>query len=289
MMMPCRLLQRSLLVSTLLLMPVATARLAAQDTTPDSGKVLSIIREVLKPGKDGPPHEKTEAAYVRAMKASKSDDYYLAFTALTGPPRVLFISAYSSFADLEAKRKEVTPATQAALDAANTPDGELLTETTTGAFVRRDDLSTNVKAMPAGAHLLQILQIIVKPGTEQEFEQSAKLYMADYTKAVPDAHWTCYQLYFGSAVGSEYIFMTAMKSMAEADKELAGDMNFGKSTSPADLKKMDAGLAASAVSMMTNVFMISKKMSYPDPKMVAADPKYWAPEPAAKAPVKKTP
>src|SRR5271156_7058265 len=71
---------------------------AQQGAVLPTQKVLVITREVVKPGKDGTPHEKTEGAFVHALAAAKSDVHYYAATSLTGPPRARFFSTYSSFA-----------------------------------------------------------------------------------------------------------------------------------------------------------------------------------------------
>jgi hypothetical protein len=64
-------------------------------------KVLVINREILKPGKGGAAHQKTESAFLRAMAAAKDTEYYLGMDALSGPSRSLFFTGYDSFADWE--------------------------------------------------------------------------------------------------------------------------------------------------------------------------------------------
>src|SRR5271165_7133833 len=85
----------------MLLSFIASAPLAVfaqQNGVLPTQKVLVITREVTKPGKDGTPHQKTEGAFVHALAAAKSDIHYYAVTSLSGPPRALFLSAFSSFA-----------------------------------------------------------------------------------------------------------------------------------------------------------------------------------------------
>ena len=84
----------------------------AQEPTPPP-KVLSVIREFVKPGKSGAPHEKAESAFVQAMTRAKWPTHYLAVSSITGKPRVLFLTGYDSF---EAWEKDVL-ATQSNADA----------------------------------------------------------------------------------------------------------------------------------------------------------------------------
>src|SRR5271170_4973430 len=142
-----------------------TPSVSAQDKTMVSPKILSITREFPKPGKEGGPHEKTEGDFVKAMSQAKATDYYYALASLSGRPRVLFMSAYPSFADIEAERKKVNSnaALSAELDRANEADGDLLAETSSSMWMRRDDLSFN-QGFRVGARYESISQFVVRPG-----------------------------------------------------------------------------------------------------------------------------
>ena len=50
---------------------------AAQEPTPPP-KVLSVVREFVKPGKSGELHEKAESAFVQAMTRAKWPTHYFA-------------------------------------------------------------------------------------------------------------------------------------------------------------------------------------------------------------------
>jgi hypothetical protein len=252
----------------------------------DSGKILVIVKEVLKPGKEGQAHEKTEAQFARAMAASKVDDYYMGMTSLSGPPRALFFSSYSSLAELEAKRKAAPASLGPVLDKINEADGAVLSDVSTTYFVRNDKLSTNVKSAPSGVHYMEITSVLVKPGREAEFEQASKMYLDDMVKGVPSAHWTCYSSYYGHTEGTLYIFLTALKSMAEADAEMASMSDFAKAAGPMDLVKLNDEVTTTALTFETNIFRISPSMSYPNPAMAAADPDFWKPKPMPAAPKK---
>ena len=122
---------------------VAAAQESAGMSTPP--KVLVIQREVLKPGKGGAPHQKTESAFVRAMAAAKDTTYYLGMDAISGPSRSLFFTGYGSFAEWEkeALAEQKNAALSAALDRAAVADGDLLQSYETSMFVLRDDYSLN--------------------------------------------------------------------------------------------------------------------------------------------------
>src|SRR5271167_4494140 len=92
--------------------------------------VLVVFREVLKPGKNGMTHEKSESAFVQAFAKAKWPTRYFAVDSLSGHPRSLFFVGYASFAawekDMLATQKN--PQLAALLDRAGVVDGELLSE-----------------------------------------------------------------------------------------------------------------------------------------------------------------
>src|SRR6202011_6409152 len=86
----------------------------AQDmpNPPMPPKVLVIGREYTKPGKSGAAHEKTESAFVQAMKRAKWPTHYLAVESVSGKSRALFLTGYDSFdaweKDVSAQQKNAT-------------------------------------------------------------------------------------------------------------------------------------------------------------------------------------
>jgi quinol monooxygenase YgiN len=243
------------------------------------------VREFTKPGKEGSAHEKTEGAFVAAMKANKGTAHYIALTSLSGPSRALFLSGYPSLAAVEEERKEGGPTLGMALDKANLADGDLLSEVDESAWSRRDDLSTNVKS-GAGMHYMEVSQYVVKPGHEAEFSELAKLYV-EGVKAVPEMHWTTYEMMYGGGTGPTFLTLTAYKSMADADAAWGAFGPFAKAVGKDGMKRISELSASCLSTMMTNLFAVSTKMSIPPAEMVAADPAFWTPKPVVKAPAKK--
>ncbi|WP_353065224.1 hypothetical protein RBB77_05010 [Tunturibacter psychrotolerans] len=255
-----------------------TLTVSAQDKTIASQKILTIQREFTKPGKEGAAHEKSEAAFAQAMAGAKATDYYYALSSLSGRPRVLFLSAYPSFADIEAERKKVNgnASLSAELDRANEADGDLLAETNSSMWVRRDDLSLN-QGFRVGARYEELTQFVVRPGHTGEWDELVKLVIAAYKKGVPDAHWGTYELVYGG--GGTYLVITTLRSGEEIDADFAKDPKFIEALGPDGLKKLEALEASCVVSRESNLFRIAPKMSYPPPALVQAEPDFWTPKP----------
>src|SRR5437667_12516816 len=87
-----------LLVATFLCAGVAVAAAQAKsDGVTPPPKVLVVIREFLKPGKGGSPHEKAESAFVQAFARAKWPTHYFAANSVSGKNRALFFVPYDSF------------------------------------------------------------------------------------------------------------------------------------------------------------------------------------------------
>jgi hypothetical protein len=239
---------------------------------------LTIQREFTKPGKEGAAHEKSEAAFSKAMADAKATDHYYALTSLSGRPRVLFLSTYPSFADIEAERKKVNAnaSLSAELDRANEADGDLLAETNSSMWMRRDDLSLN-QGYRVGARYEELTQFVVRPGHMGEWTELVKLVIAAYKKGVPDAHWGTYEQLYGG--GSTFLVITTLRSAEEIDSNFAKDPKFIEALGPEGLKKLETLEASCVESRQSNLFRIAPKMSYPPEALVQAEPDFWTPKP----------
>ena len=151
---------------------------AAQETGSKPPKVLTIFREVLKPGKAGMVHEKAESAFVQAFTKANWPTHYFAATSLSGKPRALFFVGYDSFdawgKDMQATDKNAALA--AALDRATMADGELLSESEGITLAYRPDQSLRADSVHI-AHMryFEITVFHVKPGHEKDWDDAVKL------------------------------------------------------------------------------------------------------------------
>src|SRR5215469_2505736 len=191
-------------------------------------KVLVIGREYVKPGKAGELHEKAESAFVQAMVKAKAPTNYIALTSLSGKSRALFFTFYDSFDawEKDAAATEKNAALNTSLDHAAITDGELLDSIDQSVFVYRDDFSLRPKYgdLPH-RRALEILICHVRPGRIAEWNELVKMVRAGYEKAMPDAHWACFQNAFGGANGT-FIFLIARKSASEIDTAFAQSPQF---------------------------------------------------------------
>ncbi len=242
-------------------------------------KVLQVIRENLKPGKSGSPHEATESGFVKAFQAAKWPTHYLAMDSMTGSPRSLFFVAYDSFAawekDAMATQHDATLA--AALDRAAIADGALLESSESSVFVYRDDFSLRAPVNIPLMRYFEIQRFKIRPGHEKEWDTLVKMYVNGYEKTVPNAHWATYESAYGTNNSGVYIVITPMKSAAEVDQNFADSKKFTGAMGEDWMKKAGDLAAACIESSQDNLFLFNPKLSYVSDDWIKADPAFWKP------------
>ncbi len=258
----------------------------AQATDMGPPPVLVIQREFVKPGKSGLVHEKSESAYVAAMRAAKWPTPYLAMTSMSGRPRALFMLGYGSFADWEKDNKamEKNATLSAALDKLGVIDGDLLTEFNQSVFTYDPEYSLRAHDVVHDRYF-EISQYHIKPGHRAEWIELMKLYKDGYGKAgTPLANWAAYESYYGEDNGGLYLAISGMKTLAEDDQTMGDGKKFSDAVGESGMKKVRELTAACIESVQTNLFEFSPKMSYASEDWIKADP-FWKPKaPAAAKP-----
>ena len=245
--------------------------LFAQDILPGA-KLLVISREYTKPGKDGAPHQAVEGAYPKALAAGKVPNHYYAAVSLSGPPRVLFFHGYDSYAEWADQRQGTDPALASTLARTTAADGDLLSSKDYSVWAKRDDLSLN-PGFRVGARVEVIIQYRVRPGHAEEFEDLVKLYTQGY-QGVSGMHWGTYEEIYGSP-GNTFLVIITHKAAAELDAEDENDKKFADALGADGLKKLAALEASCLESKQADLFFIDPKMSYPNEKILKADPEFW--------------
>ncbi len=249
-------------------------------------KVMVVIREFLKPGKGGAPHEKAESAFVQAFARAKWPTHYLAANSVSGKNRALFFVPYDSFEawekDNQAQQKNAALA--AALDRASVGDGELLSETDASLLVYNEEQSLRAPVDIAHMRYFEISLFRVRSGHRKEWSDAVKLVKEAYEK-IPDMHWAMYEAAYGQE-DVTYIVIQPLKSLAEVDQGMERDKQFMAAMGEEGMKKLGE-LESSAIEFtQSNLFQFSPAMSYPPDAWVKADPDFWKVKAAAPAKAK---
>jgi len=271
-----------MLLGSSLILSFVTIAFAQEHQGPS--KVLTIQREYTKPGKGGSVHEKSEAAFVQIYARAKTLAPYVAASAITGKPRVLFFTGYDSF-DAWQKDTEQTdkPGISAALDRASAADGELLESSDQSAFYYRPEYSLRTdKVEIAKMRFVEIAAYHMKPGSDHAMDEIMKTVLAAAEKGMPSTNWACYQSMYGAPEGV-FLFITLMKDASEIDRNISENKGFAEALGEAGGKKLAELSAAAVESSEVNLFSFSPRMSYPPEEWIKADPDFWKPKPAPAA------
>jgi hypothetical protein len=259
---------------------------AAQDAstpTASTPKYLQVIVEYPKPGKGGLAHDKTEGAFVQAMRKAKFPLHYTAYNAISGRARAIYLGAFNSFDELQQANKIYdAPAVASEFERINVADGDLLNEAHTLIFSSDPELSYHSKTPGPQNRYLEADIVQIRPGHGKDFEDLMKLYMAAFDKAGTTQHWGAYRTEYGESIG-EYVFLTASNSEAEIDQRFSEDPKIGAALSDDDKKKIRELRAASIETERVELYSVNPAQSYVTDDYIQADPGFWKPRTAAPA------
>ena len=259
----------------------AAAQDASAATTASTPKYLQVIVEYTKPGKGGLAHDKTEGAFVQAMRKAKFPLHYTAYNATSGRTRAIYLGAFNSFDEMQQANKIYdAPAVASEFERINVADGELLDEAHTIIFSSDPELSYHSKTPGPQNRYLEADIVQVRPGHGKDFEDLMKLYMAAFDKAGTTQHWGAYRTEYGESVG-EYVFLTASNSEAEIDQRFSEDPKIGAALMDDDKKKIRELRAASIESERVEMYSVNPAQSYVSDDYIQADPGFWKPKAAA--------
>jgi hypothetical protein len=261
----------------------AAAQDASAATTASTPKYLQVIVEYTKPGKGGMAHDKTEGAFVQAMRKAKFPLHYTAYNAISGRARAIYLGDFNSFDEWQQANKIYdAPAVASEFERINVADGELLNEAHTLIFSSDAELSYHSKTPGPQNRYLEADIVQVRPGHGKDFEDLMKLYMAAFDKAGTTQHWGAYRMEYGESIG-EYVFFTASNSEAEIDQRFSEDPKIGAALSDDDKKKIRELRAASIESERVELYSANPAQSYVTDDYIQADPGFWKPKTAAPA------
>ena len=258
---------------------VAGSTLAAAQDAPTPFKVLQITREETKPYKGGAAHDKTESAFVQAMIKAKFPAHYIALNSMSGKSRSIYLTIYNSFAEWEKDNKlmDANAALTAEVERASTADGELLESVDQTILTSDSELSYKSRPDLSHARYLEMSVYHVRAGHGDEWKKLAKLVKDGHEKAGTSAHWTMYEVAYGTTDGT-YMALSADDSMADIDTGFAESKKFMDALGPDGVKQFRALFASAVDTSYSQLFSINPKQSYPMDEWVKNDPNFWRPK-----------
>ncbi len=254
---------------------------AAQDAstaTSSMPKYMQVVVEYTKPGKGGLAHDKTEGAFVEAMRKANFPLHYVAYNAMSGRGRAIYLSPFNSFEEVQKANKIFDePAVGSEFDRINAADGDLLADAHTLIFSSDAELSFHSRTPGPKNRFLEADIFQVRPGHGKEFQDLIKLYMALFDKAGTTQHWGAYRVEYGESVG-EYVFLTGSDSEAEIDQRFSEDPKIRAALTDDDKSKIRELRAAAVETERVELYSINPAQSYPPDAYLKADPDFWKPK-----------
>jgi len=264
---------RTLFVASLL--PLAAAARAQEAPKANPFKVVNIFQEVVKPGQNA-AHANHEAGWPAALSKAGSTNNYFALVSTTGNNDALYVTAYPSFAALDAmqKRESQLPGLGAANERLAAKDGDFLVRTHGTLAVQAESLTIGTPFSLEKLHGFFVRTNVLKFGHNDEYKEFIGIVQDGYRKAGLDPHIVTYEVLAGAAAPT-YITFRGFGSVAELDSwSVMGD-------------KMNAALTAEQRARLTTLvqsvftsrdgefYMVDSKQSFPGSDLVAADPDFW--------------
>ncbi|MGQ0701751.1 MAG: hypothetical protein ACT4PM_01295 [Gemmatimonadales bacterium] len=253
-----------------------TAPLAAQPMPASQPTIISIVREIEKPGHFG-PHQETEARWADLNRRNNYPTTYLALVAVSGVPEVWWVSAYdglASFGKAQAFGADNSAYSQAlskiAVEDANHINNVIFTQAQAvpdasyGAF---PDLSK--------MRVFSVFTVQMRPGMEPMFTQIARQYAAIMKAKNVPASWRSYEVIAG-APGGTFLVFSSYPSWDAVEAERKASMEAFAGANPTDLEGMMKASREAVASTNGRYFTVNPRMSLVS-KELEADP-FWAPK-----------
>jgi hypothetical protein len=270
-------MRRRISMSVPLLLGIATLASAqsmpAGPTPPPP--IIQRFRESVKIGRND-AHEANERVWAAAYAKSGLPAYSIAMTAMTGSNDAWWMSGWSSFKqydDMNAaigKNKELS----AALVAYGAKDTEFITDGVSSMWTLREDMSYRDTVDWSQMHAYEILTVRARPGHSDDVKRTAEKLAATHKAAGTSAHWAMYQGMMGVPDGT-FLVLVPHKSVADLDTGMSEEAQFGKALGEVGGKELDKLSADGIISVETNLFAVSPKMSYVSKEWRMADVDFW--------------
>jgi len=278
------------LLTAVIMLCVCEARdsLAQGNNAP---KVLSILREEIKPGR-GSAHARLEAGYVRALQKVKWSVYSLAMTPVIGGTDAWFISGYDSFAALEKDRDAINknPELSREFERLDGLDSEFRTGQRNIVAALNDELSYKTKVDLPQIRYMSVTTLHVRIGHNQDYFEARRILVDAYKKANADVHSVLFAVTAGEPIGT-FLLIAPLKSLSELDPNPTQAKAIQDAMGDENSQRRQKLLADSVISIETAIYEFSPRMSYVSEEFAKAGGEFWNPRPlpVAKASAPKKP
>ena len=237
--------------------------------------IIQRTREIVKVGR-GDAHEANEHAWAAAYAKAKFPYYGIAMTAMTGSNDAWFMFGWPSFKAMDdaniasSKDKELmTSVSGFALK-----DAEDISDAVSSFWMLRPELSYRDTVEWSKMHAYEMITVRARPGHNDDVKKIAEKIRATHMAAHTSAHWAMYQGGMGVPDGT-FLVIIPHKTVADLDVGMREDAAFGKALGDVGAKELDKLSNDGVMSLQTDLFAVSAKMSYVSDDWRASDADFW--------------
>jgi len=265
---------------------VLAPTLAAQQMPSSQPAIISITREIEKPGHFG-LHEGVETRWADLNRRNSYPVTYLALVANSGAPEVWWVSSYDDLGGFgkAAMFGSDNAAYTQALSRIAAEDGDHLNGVIFTQAQAVPDASYGAFPNLATMRVFSVLTVQMRTGMEQSFTEIAKKYAGIMQAKGVQTSWRTYEVIAG-APGGTFLVFSSFPSWDAVEATRKAGMAAMMGANPADLEGLMKPWREGVVNSNTRYFTVNPRMSLVS-KEYAADP-FWAPKPVA-MPKKPTP
>jgi hypothetical protein len=271
----------SLLLACIPVASAQTPKLATPVTAPP--KLLLLVYRQIKPGAESERH-KLETQMSRACDGLSVPNSWIDLEAITGEPKTLSFDPFDSFAQVDQAFVGWSQIYAAHPELAQLQQqiNSLVTSERTIIAVRRDDLGYRRDFIDLSKmRFMRVLQVRLRPGFENSFEESFKILGAAYERINATTPWVVYQVNVGMPSPSFLVFVP-MHALQQNDDLLAWRKDLRQAEGEAAVRHMEETAKEAYESTESNLYAVSPEVSHVTKEFADGDPQFWSSDPRAR-------
>ena len=282
---------------TALAIILSSSILSAQDQKPANldaapPNVALLVHQQVYPGKSA-DREKREMTVARACDRLETPRFWIDLESLTGQPESLVFYPFDSYEQLGQANTDWSHflATHPDLDHVRGEIEGMIGSQREIVAVRRDDLGYLADSIDLSeARFVNVLEVHLFPGHEDDFAEAFKILVDAYTKIHADAPWMVYQVDVG-APAPTFVVLRPMSEIKQNDDLLSWNDALIEAEGEQGGESLKRIARQAYVTTESNLYAVNPEMSHVSKSFAATDPDYWihrgAPE--VKSEAKPTP
>jgi hypothetical protein len=266
---------------TALVIILSSSVLPAQDQKPANlaaapPNVALLVHQQVFAGKSS-DREKREITIARACDRVETPRFWIDLESLTGQPESLVFYPFDSYEQLGQADTEWSKflATHPDLDHVRGEIEGMIGSQREIVAVRRDDLGYLADSIDLSeARFMNVLEVHLFPGHEDDFAEAFKIMVDAYTKIHADVPWMVYQVDVGAPAPTFLVFRP-MSEIKQNDDMLSWNDALIEAEGEQGGESLKRIARQAYVTAESNVYAVNPEMSHVSKSFAATDPDFW--------------